>query len=152
MPALTSSHLCFLFSHYSCNSTTTSLTCLQLSLFTGCLFISRQLRFSSYGPFYLSHSSSFMYGLMSIQACAAARGICNATSLLSHQAYSTMPTGSFPRVKYGRGVLLTTHPLLVPQSWKSRAIPLPTLWATTGPVTGRVEPHLYPPSGPQQEL
>ena len=27
-------------------------------------------------------------------------------------------------------------PLLVPWSWKSRAIPLPTLWATTGPVTG----------------
>ena len=31
-----------------------------------------------------------------------------------------------------RGVLLTTHPLLVPRSWKSRAIPLPTLWATPG--------------------
>ena len=37
-------------------------------------------------------------------------------------------------VKYGRGVLLTTHPLLVPRSWKSRAIPLPTVSATTGPV------------------
>ena len=47
-----------------------------------------------------------------------------------------MGTGSFPGVKYGRGVLLTTHPLLVPRSWKSRAIPLPTLWATTGLVTG----------------
>jgi hypothetical protein len=34
-------------------------------------------------------------------------------------------------VKCGRGVLLTTHPpLLVPRSWKSRAILLPTLWAT----------------------
>ena len=32
----------------------------------------------------------------------------------------------------GQGVLLNTHPLLVPRSWKSRAIPLPTLWATTG--------------------
>ena len=43
----------------------------------------------------------------------------------------------FPGVKYGLGVLLTTRPLLgVPQSWKSRAIPLPTLWATTGPVMG----------------
>jgi hypothetical protein len=42
----------------------------------------------------------------------------------------------FPGVKYGRGVLLTTHPLLMPLSWKSRDIPLPTLWATTGPVTG----------------
>jgi len=35
-------------------------------------------------------------------------------------------------VKWGRGVLLTTHALLVPRSWKSRAIPLPTLWATPG--------------------
>ena len=35
-------------------------------------------------------------------------------------------------VKCSRGVLLTTHPLLVPRSWKSRAIPLPTLWATPG--------------------
>jgi hypothetical protein len=39
-------------------------------------------------------------------------------------------------VKYGRGVLLTTHTLLVPRSWKSRAIFVPTLWATIGPVTG----------------
>jgi hypothetical protein len=45
-----------------------------------------------------------------------------------HPASCTMGTGSFPGVKYGRGVLLTTHPLLVPRSWKSRAIPLPTLW------------------------
>jgi len=28
-------------------------------------------------------------------------------------------TGSFPGIKCGRGVLLTTHPLLVPRSWKS---------------------------------
>ena len=35
-------------------------------------------------------------------------------------------------LKYGRSVLLTTHLLLVPRSWKSRAIPLPTLWATPG--------------------
>ena len=39
---------------------------------------------------------------------------------------------SFPGVKCGRSVLLTTHPFLVPRSWKSRAIPLPTLWATPG--------------------
>ena len=39
-------------------------------------------------------------------------------------------TGSFPGVKCCQGVLLTTHPLLVPWSWKSRAIPLPILWAT----------------------
>ena len=41
-------------------------------------------------------------------------------------------TGSFPGVKCGRSVLLNAHPLLVPWSCKSRAIPLPTLWATTG--------------------
>jgi hypothetical protein len=47
-----------------------------------------------------------------------------------------MGTGSFPGVKYGWGVLLTTHPFIVLRSWKSRAIALPTLWATTGSVTG----------------
>ena len=43
-----------------------------------------------------------------------------------------MGTGSFSEVKCGRDVLLTTHPLLVPRSWKSRAITLPTVWATPG--------------------
>jgi hypothetical protein len=54
------------------------------------------------------------------------------TSPGAHRASCTMGTGSFPGVKCGRGVLLTTHPLLVPRSWKSRAITLPTLWATPG--------------------
>jgi len=35
----------------------------------------------------------------------------------------------FPRVKSGRGVTLTPHPLLLPWSWKNRAIPLLRLWA-----------------------
>ena len=48
----------------------------------------------------------------------------------AHPASCKMGTGSFPGVNCGRGVLLTTHPLLVPRSWKSRAIPPPTLWAT----------------------
>ena len=56
-----------------------------------------------------------------------------------HPASCTTGTWSLPGLKYGRGVLLTTHPLLVPCSWKSRAIPLPTLWATTGPVTGTLQ-------------
>jgi len=34
-----------------------------------------------------------------------------------------------PRVKSGRGVTLTPQLLLVPWSWKSRAIPLLPLWA-----------------------
>ena len=38
--------------------------------------------------------------------------------------------GLFQGVKCGRGVLLTSHPFLVPRSWNSTAIPLPTLWAT----------------------
>jgi hypothetical protein len=42
----------------------------------------------------------------------------------AHPASCTMGTGSFPRVKCGRGVLLTTHPLLAPRSWKNRAIHL----------------------------
>jgi hypothetical protein len=40
-----------------------------------------------------------------------------------------MGTGSFPGIKSGRGVTLTPHPLLVPCSWKSRAILLLSLWA-----------------------
>ena len=54
------------------------------------------------------------------------------TGPLAHPDSCKMGTGSFPGVKCGRGVLLTTHSLLVPRSWKSRAIPLPTLWATPG--------------------
>jgi hypothetical protein len=41
-----------------------------------------------------------------------------------HLASCTIGIGSFPEVKSGRGVTLYTHPLLVPWSWKSRAIPL----------------------------
>jgi hypothetical protein len=47
----------------------------------------------------------------------------------AHPASRTMNTGSFPGVKSGRGVTLTLHPLLVPWSWKSRAIPLLPIWA-----------------------
>jgi len=57
------------------------------------------------------------------------------TGLGAHPASCTIGTGSNPGVKYGRGLLLTTHPLLVPGSWKSRAIALLALWATTGPIT-----------------
>ena len=50
----------------------------------------------------------------------------------AHPASCKMGTLSIPGVKCGRIVLLTTHPLLVSSSWKSRAIALPTLWATPG--------------------
>jgi len=55
------------------------------------------------------------------------------TGPAAHPASCKMGTGSLPGVKCGRGLLLTTHPLLMPRSWKSRAIP--TL-GHTGPVTG----------------
>jgi len=42
----------------------------------------------------------------------------------NHRASCTLGTGSFPGVKSGRGMLLTPHPLLVPWSRKSRAIPI----------------------------
>ena len=48
----------------------------------------------------------------------------------AHPTSCKMCTEYFQGVKCGRGVLLTTHPLLVPRSWKSRAILLHTLWAT----------------------
>ena len=51
------------------------------------------------------------------------------TSSGAHPASCTVGTGSFPVMKSGRGVTLTPHPLLVPWSWKSRAIPLLPLWA-----------------------
>ena len=60
----------------------------------------------------------------------------------AHPASCTMGTGSFPGVKCGRGVLLTTHPLLVLRSWKSRAIPLPTVLGHNGSLTGNL--YLYP--------
>ena len=47
----------------------------------------------------------------------------------AHPASCTMGTGSFPGIKNGRGVTVTPHPLLVPWSRKSRAIPLLPLWA-----------------------
>jgi hypothetical protein len=47
----------------------------------------------------------------------------------AHAASCTIGTGSFSGVKSGRSVTLTPLSLLVPWSWKSRAIPLLPLWA-----------------------
>jgi len=50
----------------------------------------------------------------------------------AHPASCKMGTGSIPGVICGRGVLLTTHLLLVPRSWKSTSThPV----GHTGPVT-----------------
>jgi len=46
----------------------------------------------------------------------------------AHPSSCTMGTGSFPGAKSGWSVTLTPHPLLVPWSRKSRAIPLLPLW------------------------
>ena len=55
-------------------------------------------------------------------------GTCVQTGAGVHPASCTMGTGSFPGVKSGRGVTLTSHPLLVPWSWMNKAIPLLPLW------------------------
>jgi hypothetical protein len=47
----------------------------------------------------------------------------------AHSASCTMGTGSFPGVKSDRGLNLTPHPLIMPSSRNSRAIPLLPLWA-----------------------
>ena len=51
---------------------------------------------------------------------------CGPPSLL-YNGYQVFPGG---KVRPGRAA--DHSPLLVPQSWKSRAIALPTLWATPG--------------------
>ena len=68
----------------------------------------------------------------------------------AHPASCTMGTGSFPGVKSGHGMTLTTHPLLVPWSRKSRAIPLLPLWAARSVQSlsaCTVELYLYSPYG-----
>jgi hypothetical protein len=42
----------------------------------------------------------------------------------AHPVPCTMGTESYLGVKRGRGVLLTTHPILAPRSWERRAIAL----------------------------
>ena len=50
----------------------------------------------------------------------------------AHPASCKIGTGSFPGVKCGRGVLLTTHTLLMQWSRKSRATLLTNLWTKPG--------------------
>ena len=50
---------------------------------------------------------------------------------LLYNGYRVFPGG---KVRPGHGA--GNSPLLVPQTWKKRTIPLPTLWATTGPIKG----------------
>ena len=50
------------------------------------------------------------------------------TSPGAHSSSCKMGTGSFSGVKSGWGVTPTPHPLLMPWSWKGRAIPLLPLW------------------------
>ena len=49
----------------------------------------------------------------------------------THPPVKWVPGLSGGKVRPGRAAD-HSHPILVPQSWKSRAIPLPTLWATPG--------------------
>jgi hypothetical protein len=65
--------------------------------------------------------------------------LCVQTGSGAHPASCTVGAGgSFPGVKRGRGVMLTTHPLLVPRLRKSRIYtschPNAPLWSVTGPL------------------
>jgi hypothetical protein len=72
--------------------------------------------------------------------------LCVQTGSGAHPASYTMGTGALsPGVKRGRGVMLTTHPLLVPTLIKSRSYtschPNAPLWSVEGPLyhfTGRL--------------
>ena len=68
----------------------------------------------------------------------------------AYPASCTMGTGSFPGVKSGRDVTLTSHPLLVPWSRKITAIPLLLVWTyclyrASVPVEGCTLPYLPVP-------
>ena len=54
----------------------------------------------------------------------------------AHPASCKMGTGSSPGLKCGRGVLLTTHPLLVPRSWEEYSYTSTHPLGHAGPVTG----------------
>ena len=70
---------------------------------------------------------------------------------MAHPPFCKIGSMFFPEVKSGRGVTLTPHPLLVPWSRKSRAIPVLLLWAVR-PVQSliacTIELYLYAPYGP----
>ena len=80
------------------------------------------------------HRDLYIYIYMHIRkdskqlAASCTHNVCQ-TDPGTHPTSCTMDTGSFPRVKSGRGVMLTPDPLLVPWSRKRRAIPLLPLWA-----------------------
>ena len=58
----------------------------------------------------------------------------------AHPASCKIGTESSPGVKCGRGVLLTTHPLLVPRSWKSKSYTSTHPLGHTGPITASLYP------------
>jgi hypothetical protein len=65
--------------------------------------------------------------------------LCVQTGSGAHPASCTMGTVAIsPGLKHGRGVMLTTHPLLVPRLRKSRSYtschPNAPLWSVTGPL------------------
>jgi hypothetical protein len=65
--------------------------------------------------------------------------LCVQTGSGAHPASCTVGTvGYSPGVKRGRGVMLTTHPVLVPRLRKSRSYtpchPDAPLWSVTGPL------------------
>ena len=82
--------------------------------------------YSLYSPWarYRSHYNDWLrVGLSGNRIPVGARFSAPVQKNLGAQsAFCTMGTGSFSGVKRGRGVTLTSHPLLVPWSRKGRAI------------------------------
>jgi hypothetical protein len=87
---------------------------------------------SVHGPLEPGSSGSIVsdYGLddraIGVRSPAGAKdfscSLCVQTGSGAHPASCTMGTGGpFPGIKRGRGVMLTTHPYLVPRAWMSRS-------------------------------
>ena len=69
----------------------------------------------------------------------------------THLTSCTVGTGSFPGLKSGQGMMLTPHPLLVPQLWKGRAVPLQPVWAVRLGACTRVHFTFYLPYTPHAQ-
>jgi hypothetical protein len=83
--------------------------------------------------------SSASTGFAVVRSPTEAKNFSSNLGSGAHPDSCTMGTGgSFPRVKRGRGVMLTTYPLLVPRVRKNRSCncspPQAPAWCVTGPL------------------
>jgi len=111
------------------NEPESSFPCSQQPSTGSCTELPEPVHNLTHRPFKIrASSSSASLDLKTISSLKIFRSFSTQSSL-NPPVSGTMGTGSFPGVKNSRGVTLTPHPLLVPWSRKSRAIPLLPLWA-----------------------